>query len=998
MRNHSSPFILWAALSLGAIGAFGQSQAANGIIEVVVLDSSRSVIPGATVALRNTENGFSRSILSNDAGQATALLLPLGTYEIQASASGFASVRIAKVLLQVGQRRTIEVSLKASSISETITVSEGDVPIIETQRVNSAERLDDRAVHSLPTLARDFKSFVTLTPGTLSVTRGDASAFSIGGQKGIHSGITVDGADFSNSFFGGQLGGPRPPFTISLEAIKEFVVQTNGLNPEFGRSGGGMMNAVTKSGTNSIHGSGFWYLQDRTFIRDDYFDRAARGRRQQFGATLGGPIRKNKLFFFVANDNQKRNAQINLAFNALPVIQAAANGSDPVRADAAKIFLTRQGQLIAGDNVASLVGKVDWLINSTTTLSSRYNFARNRQNNGTYGLSGQQAAGAENFGIEKNDVDGFNTQVSKVFSARLFNEFRYNMNREDRPRITFPYPESLNANGVAGGSNIVINGLGRLGPPATLPIVSLEWRNQFTDNVTLQTGRHEIKFGGGIDFVKFDNVWRGNARGQFTFFSFDTFAARQPDQYIQFFGPGAAVLKPTYPSLFAQDTFRLRPGLTLMYGLRWDGQTNPAVKTPNQDFLGTTSKIPNDLMQFSPRVGLAWSPGKSGKNVFRYYAAYLYAPVPTLIWANVLFQNGDVANGYNYFADRATNPAGIPAFNYPFGGPYPTPFQTNPAPLSQTSGTVPGGQVNMVDRNFHNPRITRTNATYERALASSLTVSATVDYAFTTGNMRRKDLNLFAPTAHPVTGRMTYDRSRRPFPFASNVISREATSVNRYSAATFSVNKRFSRGFSAQGFYTLASSKSDDDNENSCCSQDGVDQFNYRPDWGRSNLDIRHNFVANAVMVLPGKIEFSPILRIQSGRPFNTTTGSDLPTAFALSPAALTNFRNYIGQPNATIFGGGNGDTSNNDRPLINGAQLARNAFEQPGYFRVDARVGRTIRFGERKQLNIGVDVFNLFNNANLFTTNTQINNAAFGALNNADDPLAIQTVVKFSW
>ena len=366
-------------------------------------------MPGVAVEMRNTETGFSRSLVSNDTGRATALLLPLGNYEIKANATGFASVRISNVLLQVGQRRTIEISLKPSSVSDTITVSDGEVPMIETQRVNGAERLDDRAVHSLPTLARDFKSFVTLTPGTLSVTRGDASAFSIGGQKGIHSGITIDGADASNSFFGGQIGGARPPFTLSIEAVKEFVVQTNGLNPEFGRSGGGMLNAVTKSGTNQVHGSGFWFLQDRTFIKNDFFNRPPQGRRQQFGATLGGPIKRDKLFFFVANDNQRRNAPINMAFNGLPGIQAAAVGSDPARADAAKAFLSRQGQLIAGDNVVSLMGKVDWVIATNTTLSSRYNFARNRQNNGTYGLSGQQSAGAENFGIEKNDVDGLIT-------------------------------------------------------------------------------------------------------------------------------------------------------------------------------------------------------------------------------------------------------------------------------------------------------------------------------------------------------------------------------------------------------------------------------------------------------------------------------------------------------------------------------------------------------------------------------------------------------------
>ncbi|MCU1339030.1 MAG: TonB dependent receptor [Bryobacterales bacterium] len=992
-------WFLLAFVTLGSMPAtlFGQAQAANGVIEVVVTDSTSAVVPGAVIQLRNTETGFARNVLSNEVGRGTVPLLPLGMYEIKASAPGFAVVTVENVLLQVGEHRTVEIGLRPSTVVESVTVEGVDVPIVETQRANTSARLDDRAVHNLPVPARNFQTFITLTPGALNVNRGDASSFSVGGQKGMHTGVSIDGADYANTFFGGQIGGSRPPFTISLEAIKEFVVMTNGFNAEFGRSGGGVMNAVTKSGTNSYHGSGFWYMQDRTFIKNDYFNRVPQGRRQQFGGTFGGPIKHDKLFFFVTSDNQRRNSPIYLNFNGLSTLQAAAVSGDPARQDAANAFLGRQGQVIAGDNVWSLLSKVDWLITNKTTLSSRYNIARNRQENGTYGLTGQQAAGPENFGVEVNSVDSWNNQVTTSFTSRLVNEFRYNINREDRPRTMFPTNAPL-VNGVPGGATVTINGIGRLGAPGSLPIISLEWRHQFTDNLSYFMGKHEFKFGGEFNNVWFDDGFRGNARGNFTFFTFDSFVAKKPDQYTQFFGPGRAILHPKYPGLFVQDTYKVRPGITINYGLRWDGQTNPTVDQPNTDFLAGTKKIPNDMQQWSPRFGIAWTPGKSGKNVFRYYAAYLYAPMPTLIWANVMFQNGDVTNGFNYFGDRISTPALIPAFNYAYDGPYATPFDSNPSPLAQTTGTVPNGQVNIVDRNFHNPRILRTNVSYERALTRDLTVSTTYDYSFTTGNMRRKDLNLFAPTPNLITGRMTYNRTTRPFQFASNILSREATANARYRALTVAVNKRFSRRFQVQGFYTNAFNRSEDDNENNCCSQDGTDQLNYRQDWGRSNLDVRHNFVANAVIELPLGLEASPILRIQSGRPFNATTGSDDPAAYNLSAAALANFRSYIGKPNAIVFGGGNGDSTSNDRPIIDGVLLARNAFDQPGYFRVDMRVGKTVKFGEAKELKIQVDLFNLFNNSNLFTSNTQINNAAFGALNNADDPFAIQAGMRFSF
>jgi hypothetical protein len=848
----------------------------------------------------------------------------------------------------------------------------------------------------MPILARNFQTFMLLTPGTLVVNRtGNDANFSIGGQKGIFTNYSLDGAEYTSAFYGGVAGGDRSPFTVSLEAVKEFVVLSNGFNAEYGHSGGGVMNAVTKSGTNQYHGNGFWYLQDHTFVANNALNQPPLGRRNQFGATLGGPIKHDKLFFFAATDNQRRSLPINLVFNGQSTLLDAAASADPARKEAAGVFFKEQKQVQATDNVNSQLGKVDWNITGKQTLSARYNRARVNGDNGTYGLLPQQARAASTIGVEVDSVDSVNTQLTTIVTSQTVNEFRFNATREDRPRL--PHDPALTAvvNGVTGGAGLSVTGIGSLGNATFIPIYSLEWRYQLTDNLTRNFGRHSVKFGGDVSLMKYFNYYRGNAQGVYTFFSFDNFVARKPDQYAQFFGSGSQISHPKYFAMYVQDTFKLRPGLTINYGVRWEGQANVTNDLPNADFYDLTKKIPNNNNQFSPRLGIAWNPKNNGKNVIRVFGGYLYAPTPLLVWSNVMRQNGDVTNGVNYLG---TTPATIPAFTAPYGGPYPTPFASYPGTLPVTKGTVPGGQVNIAAPNFQNPRTLRTNASYERLMASDITFTVTYDRYFTTGVERRRDLNLPLGTIQPITGRTIYDRTQRPYPTIGQLIQREDSATARYNALTLTVNKRFSHHFQAQGSYTYGHNYTQDDNENNCCSNSGYDQRNFSLDWGRSNLDIRHNAVLNAVFLLPKGVEVSPIVRLQSGRPFDATTGNDGVTAYVLTPAALANFQAYIGKPNAVVYGGGNGDTTTTDRPIVDGVLLARNYFQQPAFLKTDVRASKMFRFTESKDLKVSVDILNLFKNSNKFATNTQISSPSFGLLNNADEPFSIQTGLRFTF
>ncbi len=243
-----------AALLALSVPAWPQSQATTGVIEGVVLDESGAPVPAATVTLRNTATNFERVVSTDGDGRFRGLLLPLGPYRVSVGLAGFATAVREGISLAVGQTVNLTFTLKVSAVQEEIVVS-GDAPVIETTRAEGADRIDEAAIEGLPNNGRNFLDFTLLTPGVAIVQGPDGAELTVNGQKGIHNNISVDGADFNNPFFGEQRGGQRPAFTFNLDAVKEVVVVAEGANAEFGRSNGGFINVVTKSGTNELHGS-----------------------------------------------------------------------------------------------------------------------------------------------------------------------------------------------------------------------------------------------------------------------------------------------------------------------------------------------------------------------------------------------------------------------------------------------------------------------------------------------------------------------------------------------------------------------------------------------------------------------------------------------------------------------------------------------------------------------------------------------------------------------
>ena len=294
--------LLLLVLMPGLAGA--QSQATTGVIEGTVVDETGGRLPGASVTLTNTGTNFTRELITDADGRFRGLLLPLGVYKLTVRLPGFGSYVQDGITLAVGQTANVPVTLRVSGVQQEVVVT-ADSPIVETTRSEKSTLIDSASIDSLPNNGRNFLSFMQLTPGVAIVQGPDGDEISVNGQKGISNNIAVDGADFNNPFFGEQRGGQRPAFTFNQDAIREVVVVADGAAPEFGRSGGGFVNVVTKSGTNQTAGSVHLFGKSDSISSKNSAGEKFPFDQEQFGATLGGPLRRNRTFYFLAYDEQR---------------------------------------------------------------------------------------------------------------------------------------------------------------------------------------------------------------------------------------------------------------------------------------------------------------------------------------------------------------------------------------------------------------------------------------------------------------------------------------------------------------------------------------------------------------------------------------------------------------------------------------------------------------------------------------------------------------------
>ena len=498
----------------------------SGSIQGTVSDEQGAVIAGATVEARNVGTNFSKTFTTDSDGRFTFLSMPPGQYVVSVTKQGFAKLNVENVDLTVGRQLSLNTTLKVSGVSGEVTVT--STPTIDTVKTESSTTLNENAISNTPILGRKFEDLLTLTPG-VSITQGpDGDEINFAGQRGVFNNVSLDGGDYNNGFFGEQAGGQRAAIDIALEAVKEFQVIATGANAEYGRTAGGIINVITKSGTNDVHGSAFYNQRHKALSSDTSDGKPLEGfHREQFGATIGGPIKKDKVFYFVAfeqilekltrpNLSEVIGTPCAVTNPTITANEAAINASPDCQRRALVNFIqaTRgQDESLPLDHKirnSAFLGKIDWDVTPSNRFSASYNFDYSKNTNQTFDVPtyGTSANGTE--GPSKINV--FNANLYSTLSPTMLNEAHFTYSREERPRSATP-------------SNILADtamGFGttfRFGNPFFLQpgVDETFWRTQLRDNLSIVAGHHNIKVGGEWIHSLNDQVFRGFFTGRYIF-------------------------------------------------------------------------------------------------------------------------------------------------------------------------------------------------------------------------------------------------------------------------------------------------------------------------------------------------------------------------------------------------------------------------------------------------------------------------------------------------
>lgn len=889
----------------------------SGTIQGLVEDEQGAVVAGATVEAKNVATNFTRTFSTDSDGRFTMLLMPPGRYVVTVTKQGFAKLNVQNVDVTVGRQVSLNLKLQVSGVSGEVTVT--STPTIDAAKTETSTTLNENTITNTPILGRKFEDLLTLTPG-VSITQGpDGDSINFAGQRGIFNNVSLDGGDYNNGFFGEQAGGQRAAIDIALDAVKEFQVIPTGAGAEYGRSAGGIINVITKSGTNDFHGSLFWNQRLEALTSNTSDGKPLQDfNRSQFGGTVGGPIKKDKAFFFFAlehiRENQTRpnlSQTIGTACSVQnPTVQAneaLITGSADCQRRALLNFFQTARQQDEGQPIdyrvrnTAFLGKLDVDVTSNNKFSASYNFDHSKNTNQTFDVPtyGTSANGTE--GPSKINV--FNTNFYTTFSSNVVNEAHFTYSRENRPRSAVP--SNIPADTAMGFATTF-----RFGNPFFLGpnIDEVFWRTHVRDSVSVIKGRHNFKFGGEWLHSLNNQVFRGFFNGRYIFDSVNGFLRYASPAAANGFGPTAELCSggtwvttaapfsqscpvgqtgstplllflqgagPTGPAtdaagasnvtnedyaLFAQDKWQIRPNFTFNYGLRWEAQIFPDVVTaPAQTAYGVFLNDPR-----FPSDGTL----PSDKKMFQPRVGFAWdiaSNQKSVLRAsfgvynarqNMLSQVGSITtNG----VQQQTIAAG------PFNNVRPI-WPNLVTPTAQTCDDGPGGLpstpfpcfsgVRVFDRNYENPDIYTMNVAFEQEVAA--------DWAMYFDFTRSKGVHL--------TRFINANRNAFFFPYLDETMVTSSVGRSLYYGFTVGARKRFSNGFQMETNYVWSRDKDDDSNERDPFTDRSFNVNNLLLDYALSDRDITHKFNFYAYAELPWKFQFTPRLQVRSAQPATPAT------------------------------------------------------------------------------------------------------------------------------
>lgn len=988
-------FLLLASL------VFAQD-AATGAIHGIVLDPAGGRIAQASIVAVNSATGARYSTTSDSEGRFAFELLPPGDYTARAVADKMSPQETPPLHVDVGAAAELEFHLAIAGPQENVTVS-GAPQLVDTKPSAVSTLLDERAIADLPLNGRRFSDLMLLSPGVTQDPRSLTSAtngdLSFGGLRGFQNSFLVDGGDFNNAFFAQARGLYRAPYQFSNEVVQEFRVSTNSYGAENGRAGGAVVNVVTKSGSNHWHGTGLYYIRDSGFgAADAFMTFKPHSRQQQGGGTIGGPIRKNKIFFFAGFDQHYFHVPNVVEFlnGTMQIIPQAGTGpyspGDYEASDQALVFAAAaQLDSLAGAYPAAQIGnatyaKLDINLSPRNQLALRYNSSRYWGSNNVFldPASPVTYDSISDNGTEDVSTDTGSVSLTSGLTPRLISHLRAQFSRDLRQSFT-------NTSDTLIKIPDIIDGIGR---SDQLPRATREHRAQLAETLSLDTSHHSLKFGGDSLITWIYDFFPSQQSGEYLFypikvdpFTFEpmeaglpltplrAYAHGVPHYYLQNFGSASSNPNSNDYAAFAQDTIRATSHLAVNLGVRWDLQTFTTAGLRSNPLFPPSGKVPFNPHNFGPRAGLAYSIGKIRPLVIRAGYGLFYVRIPQIYNSAIATENG--ITDAQIFLDNSNY------YDHQVFPTYPNPLAVC-APAS-TACNLPAGftegvtnDVSAFAPNFVTPRVQQTSLTLEREVAGHTTIAASYLYVHGEHLIRALDVNLPPPVAltYPIfdsTGSIfeggyytvdsfatwQYTQSLTcPFPPCINPLGRpiaqlgsidefQSAASSVYNGATLSINRRVSRGSYLRLSYTYAHAI-DDGQDALVAGEPATVQNSYQPnaERGPSVTDQRQRFVA-AFSVEPRPFHREhPFL----GHLFNDWKISSIVTAGSGRPV------------NATVDGDPNQD-GNYDNDRLPG--YSRNAFTGPDYASTDLRLVRKIRVGHGYRLEFTADSFNLFNRDN---------------------------------
>jgi hypothetical protein len=842
MKTRTIALYLFISFCGPSATAYAQQAVTSATLSGRVEDANGAAVAGAAIAAINLDQNRSSTAQSDSQGRFRFLYLPVGRYRLKIEAKGFYTLE-RDLTLTVGQALDAQLRLSVAGVAERLDIKP-EATLIETVRTQVAETVLPAEVDRLPLNGRNYLDLAALTP---AVTRANPVAnqrfaetsavpgtqISVAGQRNINNGFVMDGLSANDD------AADLPGTFFSQEVIREFQVITSGGIAEFGRASSGIINVVSQSGANEWRGRAYGFLRSRRMdarnplsITPDPRDPSRLLKdpltQTQYGATMGGPVARNRTFIFANFEQTRLNNSAVVTIS--PADVTAINGVLNQFGYAGPRINT--GLAPTGYDTTNFFSRVDHHINASNLLTARYSLYDIESFNAR-GVGGLNAA-SRGTALEDRDQTVAVSEVATI-SSRLANEVRFQFTRS---RLAAP-PNDLV------GPAISIAGVANLGASTSSPTGRDIDLYEMVDNVTVERGAHSIKFGADFLYNRINITFPGATQGAYTFSSLANFRAGRYAQFQQAFGePSQFQSNPNF-GVFVQDEWRGRPSLTINAGLRYDLQWLP-------------NPIETDASNVAPRIGLAWAPGDR-KTVIRAGYGIYYERIPLRATSNALQRDGSKYR----VAQFQFGQAGAPVF--------PNVAASFPA------GFLPS--VTTIDPKIESAYTQQASLQIERELSASASLS--VGYIRTRGLHLILSRNANVPRFLVSAG---VPNQGRPNPNFANISRFEGSGDSYYNGLTVSLNRRFRRWAGARVSYTFSKAI---DNTGNAFFFTPQDNFNLRDERGRGDNDQRHVLAVSGVLAAPetaggglwrrviAGFQLGSIFRYGSALPFNVLTGAD---------------------------------------------------------------------------------------------------------------------------